>query len=170
MPIPLPPHTLAETPSLRMFWVSFAPPPYPVTIHAAAYKFLTVPAGTDRIIRVPSLLDRASDHRHSQVESEFRTDRRSRVDLQRDKRHRVHVRVSVERNETSLPCLVINLQQGQGRKGEVDQRYGVEHGIQRYWRSAICGSGQEQRRKGIRASIVIIFCFPPAVHCDAFCL
>ena len=47
-------------------------------------------------------------------------------------------------------------QQGQGREGEVGQRYDVEHGVQRYWRSATYGSGQEQRRKGFRISITTI--------------
>ena len=102
---------------------------------------------TDRVIRVPSALGRTSDHRHSQVESEFRTDHDSRVDFQRDERYRVHVRVSYT---TGLPffhiffiLILVKRQQGQGRKGEVGQRYGVEHEVQRYWGSASYGSGQE---------------------------
>ena len=55
---------------------------------------------TDRVIRVPSALGWTSDHRHCQVESEFRTHHNSRVDLQRDERYRVHVRVSYT---TGLP-------------------------------------------------------------------
>jgi hypothetical protein len=86
---PLPLHTIAETPSPRMFWVSLQNP-YPVI---PCYKYLTA-ARTDRVIRLPSPLGWASDHRHSQAESGFRTDHHSRINLQRDKRYRVHVRVS----------------------------------------------------------------------------
>ena len=51
-------------------------------------------ARTDRVIRLPGPLGRAFDHRHRQAESEFRTDYHSRINLQRHKRYRVHVRVS----------------------------------------------------------------------------
>ena len=108
MRVLLPLCTLAETPSPRMFWVSFATPPYLVTIHATVYKYPTVSVRTGCIIRISSLLARALDHRHSQVESGFRTDNHPRIDLQRDERYRVHLRVSIARNETFLPCLFIN--------------------------------------------------------------
>ena len=108
MRIPLPLRTPAETPSPRMFWVSIAIPLHLVMIHPTVSKSLTIPARTDRIIRVPTLLARASDHRHSQAESGFCTDRHSCVNIQRHKRYRVHVRVSGARNETFLPYPVIN--------------------------------------------------------------
>ena len=100
----------------------------------------------------------AFDHRHSQTESEFRTDNHSRINLQHDKRRRVHVRVSCA---TGLPffhnfsLILVKHQQGQGREGEVGQRYVVEHGVQRYRGSAPHGGGQEQRRKGFRVSVTV---------------
>ena len=114
---------------------------------------------TGRVIRIPSALGWASDHRHSQVESEFRTDHDSRVNLQRDECHRVHVRVSCT---TGLPLfhtfslILVKRQQGQGRKGEVGQRCRVEHGVRQYWGSASYRSGQEERWKGFRISLVVV--------------
>lgn len=105
MRTPLPPHTLAETPSPRMFWVSFVKPPYPAMVLTVVSDSLTIPAPTDRIIRIPSLLAWASDHRNSQVESGFRTDHHPRINLQRDECYRVHVRVSAARNKTTFPFI-----------------------------------------------------------------
>ena len=51
-------------------------------------------ARTDRIICLPGPLGRAFDHRNSQAESGFRTDHHSRINIQRHKCYRVHVRVS----------------------------------------------------------------------------
>lgn len=112
-----------------------------------------------RIIRIPSALGWASDHRHSQAESEFRTDHDPRVNLQRDECYRVHVRVSCT---TGLPLfhtfslILVKRQQGQGRKGEVGQRCRVEHGVRRYWGPAPYGSGQEECWKGFRVSLVAV--------------
>ena len=119
---------------------------------------------TGRFIRIPSTLGRAFDHRHSQAESEFRTDHDSRVDLQRYECYRVHVRVSCT---TGLPffhifsLILVKRQQGQGRKGEVGQRCGVEHGARRYWGSDSYGSGQEERWKGFRVSLVVVMPIQP---------
>ena len=85
-----------------MFWVSFAGTLHPVMIYPTARHLLTSFAQTDRVIRLPSPLGWAADHRHSQVESGFRADYRSRIDLQHNKRYRVHVRVSIARSETFL--------------------------------------------------------------------
>jgi hypothetical protein len=108
MRIPLSQRTAVETPSPRMFWVSFARTVYPVTFHPTMYNYLTASVGTDRVIRLSSPLGRAFDHRHSQIESGFCTDHHSCVDLQRDKRYRVHVCVSVA-HETFLPFPSISL-------------------------------------------------------------
>lgn len=130
-----------------MFWVSVAKPPYPVTIHTAVRENLTISAQTDRVIRIPSPLGRASDHRSSQVESGLRTDYRSRVNLQRDKRYRVHVRVSVAQNETFLPCLFINsLETPTGIGMRKTSGPAVWHGT---WDSAVLGVSYSRERSGI---------------------
>jgi len=77
-----------------MFWASLAKtslPGGPCTHNLTA-------APTDRVIRLPSPLGRASDHRNRQAEFRFRTDDHSRINLQRHKRYRVHVRVSRTKN------------------------------------------------------------------------
>jgi hypothetical protein len=142
-----------------MFWVSvqrslFSDPYNPRT----ARPHLTA-GRTDRVIRLPSPLGRASDHRLRQAESEFGADHHSRINLQRRKRSRVHIRVSFT---TDLPffhtfsLILVKRQQGPGRKGKICHRYGVECGTRGYRGSAAYGSGQEQRRKGFRVSIAVI--------------
>ena len=56
----------------------------------------------------------------------------------------------------NFSLILMKRQQGPRRKGEVGKRYGVEHGVQRYWGSASDGSSKEQRRTGFRFSVVII--------------
>ena len=130
-----------------------------MTIHSTVFNHLTAPTHTDRVIRLSRLMGRASDHRSSQAESGFRADHRSRVDLQHVKRYRVHVCVSVSKYEHSfhnISLISLKHQQGQRCKGEVDHRYGVEPGPRWHRESVAYGSGQEQRGKGFRISIVVI--------------